>query len=234
MMRYFSLLSVVAILAIALGSCASTKPIPLPAGFWARDKLKIGVVLGHVPEPEVKIVTTSTSPGAPRTRVLIRDSDEHGGHGMHPELRADARKVSGYLLDKDEEAFMLVQERFVKALKGAGLQASAVHRQEGKTAPDSTRGFDALLILDCSRYGAQCHYTDLNQDFTDVRVNLEARMIDSATQETLWRAEQVRIVHDVTCRCTDQECYPVIYNSLKSAADYAGSILLRDLFRSRP
>ncbi len=54
MKRYFIHIPGCFLIMILFSACASSRPMPLPADFWNRERLNIGVVLGKASEPKVK------------------------------------------------------------------------------------------------------------------------------------------------------------------------------------
>jgi len=171
-----------------------------------------------------------------RTKILVRGHREHEDRGIHPQLRAEARILQRYLRDNDGEVLKGVQERFVKALADAGWRTEAIDgplKEIDPSDPD-LKGLDAVVIVDCDWYGMDCHYTDLNQDFTEADAGISGRMIGLPSNAVLWQSPHVRIRNPVSCRCNEPECFPPIDAALEKAVNDAAAAVLEDLFNDRP
>ncbi len=236
MKRYHLFLAFLIIPAVFV-SCAFHRAKPLEAHFWGRKNLNIGVALARVPEPSIRVESATTAwPGMLRTGILVRGNREHEDRGIHPQLKSEARTLEGYLKKNDGKVVKEVQGYFVKVLQDAGWRAVAIDEpmKEIDPAAQNLKGLDAVIILDCDWYGMDCHYTDLNQDFTDADAGITGRMVDLASNALLWQSPHVRIRNPVSCRCNEADCFPPIDNALEKAVGDAAAVLLKDLIRNRP
>ncbi len=241
--------------ALCLSSCASRRSVDLPPEIRETRGLTIGVVLGRVCRPEMiieGIPAGGTGPPSLYPNVFGRRDERYWG-SRHPIVLSDRRKLEGYLQRGDTKIFREIQNQIAQDLSSGGFSAVLIERRidreglppfeapgEGYAEQDY-RGFasgenlDALLVVDCRRYGVYCHYTGYyHQDFTDAAAALQGEMIGSRTNRILWRSEEIRMRNPVSCRCNESGDFPCIDAAIRDAAREAASSLVRDLLEPAP
>ncbi len=238
---------------MCVSSCASTKPVDLPPEIRETKGLTIGVALGRVCGPEMIIEGFSKGgmgPSGPYPNVFGRRDGERYWGSRHPIVLSDKRKLEGYLRMEDSEILQEIQSSITRELSSEGFNAVLIEDWidrddlppfkapgEGYAEQDYrgvARGerLDALLVVDCRRYGAYCHYTGYYyQDFTDAAAELKGEMIDSNTNKILWRSGEIRVRNPVPFRCNEPGDFPLIDDAVRDAAREAASSLVRDLLK---
>lgn len=242
---------------ILLGACTSPKEIPLPADFWAAEKRSIGVALARTPMPQVKTCPSLFGHPLPYGQMLAGGDEgydeggEFGDQGGQPESRqyrgpakgapappveADTLKAS--LRAVDAGLLLALQKHFVKRLSHAGWHVEPIHGPIGNDYrhKEGLQGYDALILIDCDRYGVRCRAQgrDRVKAPTFVSADMHARMIDLKSDRIIWQSPRKKAGNFVSCMCDDPACFPVIRSALKKSVDRAGDALLADLFRNRP
>lgn len=249
------LLAAVFCAGMCLSSCASRRPVALPPEIRETRGLTIGVALGRVCGPEMMIEglpAGGMGPAGSYSDIFGRSDERYWG-GRHPIVLSDRRKLEGYLQRDGAGIFREIQGRIAQELSSEGFKAvlieNRVDRGElplfkapgGGYAEQDYRGFargedlDALLVVDCRRYGVYCHYTGYyHQDFTDAAAVLRGEMVDSGSNRVLWQSGEIRVRNPVPCRCNEPGDYPCIDAAIRDAAREAASSLVRDLLEPAP
>ncbi len=240
---------------LCLSSCASRRSVDLSPEIRETKGLTIGVALGRVCEPEMMIEglpAGGMGPTGPSPNAFGRRDERYWG-SRHPIVLADRRKLEGYLQRGDTGIFREIQNRIAQELSSEGFNAVAIEYRvdrdelppfegpgEGYAEQDYRKvalgeNLDALLVVDCRRYGVYCHYTGYyHQDFTDAAAVLQGQMIGSGANRILWRSEEIRVRNPVSCRCNEPGDFPCIDAATRDAVREAASSLVRDLLEPAP
>ena len=257
MSKRLGLLSLAALFCagMCLSSCVSRRPVDLPPEIRETKDITIGVALGRVCRPKMMIEglpAGGMGPTGPDPKVFGRRDERYWG-SRHPIVLSDRRKLEGYLQRGDTKIFREIQNHIAQALSSEGFNTVLIEDRidrddlplfkgpdEGYAQQDY-RGFargenlDALLVVDCRKYGVYCHYTGYyHQDFTDAATVLQGEMVGSGTNRILWRSEEIRVRNPVSCRCNESGDFPCIDAAIRDAAREAASSLVRDLLEPAP
>lgn len=248
-----------------LDACTSSKAISLPADFWNREKLNIGVALARASEPKVDTGLSLFGRPVPFGDILGGGSEayDEGGEystrgGMESEFgqgwerlenreygstakefpapSEEAGSLEERLRAMDAKMLMAVQKQFVQRLARAGYHAVPIQGNMGDDVrrAQGLEGYDALVIIDCRKYGVYCPSPRSGRALTSVNADMQARMIDLSSGTIIWQSHRIRARNRVSCRCEDAKCFPMIRDSLESLVTHAGDAMLRDLLENHP
>ncbi|HQG31595.1 MAG TPA: hypothetical protein PLA83_06675 [Deltaproteobacteria bacterium] len=247
-----------------LGACMSSKAIPLPADFWTREKLTIGVALAGTSEPKVKESLTLFGRPLPYGSTLAGGGEAYdeggeysdqgemqsefgyGGEGLEtrdygssakhlPAPSAETGTLEERLRALDAKLPMAVQKHFVKRLEQTGYRAVPIQGDVSDVRQvKELEGYDALVIIDCKRYGVFCPTRRSGRELASVNADMQARMVDLASGKIIWQSPRVEVKNPVSCSCDDAGCFPKIRGALERSVAHVGDAMLSDLFRNRP
>ncbi len=165
------------------------------------------------------------------------ETRDYGSSAKHlPAPSAEAGTLKEKLLAMDAKLLMAVQEHFVKRLAQTGHHAVPIQGNIGKEVRHAKglRGYDALVIIDCNRYGVHCPTPRSGRASASVNADMQARMIDLASGRIIWRSPRMKVKYPVSCTCDDANCFPMIRDALERSVTRAGDVMVRDLFKNHP
>lgn len=240
-------------MAAGMSGCASNREVSLHKDFWNNTGSVVGVVLASMPDPEVTVSISSSSPFG-RQKTLIMSSRYNQDFDAMPYILKDQRKLWHYLKTHNVKGVSGIRsgirEIFIQGLASRGFRALSIDedvnlkRLPRYTSPASgyagkdyrgicrAKGVDFLVILDVNKYGVYCGYVDDRNIYTHVRASLTGEMVDMKTNRLLWRSTYrvSRDRGDSLLRCDRQETYQQIPVELGGAVTDAAVHLADDFF----
>lgn len=241
------------VMLFSMGACAVNKSVPLDQGFWDDNKPVVGVVLVSVPDPEVTVKISSTTPfGRQKTMVMSRRYDQD--FDEEPSVLRDQRRLWHYLNSHEIKAFAGLKDIFAQGLDARGFRVVAIdeyidlnllprftppastHARKDYRGMSQAKGLDLLIVLNVQKYGTYCGYLDQRNISTGVTAAITGEMVDMRTNRLLWRRAH-RAGWDcesASSGCDEPETYPQILKELGNALSEAAAGAADDFFSGAP
>jgi hypothetical protein len=244
-------------LLVFLTGCASLKPIPLEEGFWQEKGKRVGVVLITFPPADVLIRTTPQPLGfGGRLNPFNSNMSDYSEYTDAPLIMAETRSLHDASKELTAEEFSAIQDIFVQGLKDKGFSAfAAVNRIDEDTLPFFKGGLrdavyenrdfrnfgksvkaDYIVVIHLKNYGIICRYIDLNNYDVEVYADVNALMIEVATNKVLWRTGMAEgaFTRTVNATCSRPDHTPIILDGLKALLGEAAKGIAGHFFSPKP
>ena len=249
MKRYFLFLLLGLLGSLTLNACAANKAAPLDAGFWNDRQPVVGVALASLPEPDVTVKISSTTPFT-RQKTLIMSHRYGQDFDEEPYILKDQRDLWNYLNSYEVKSLTGLKDIFTRGLTSRGFcivtidedidlkglprytPPSSGHARKAYRGIPQADGLDLLIVLNVKRDGTCCGYLDDHNIYSDVTATLSGEMIDLRTNRLLWRStyRTGRVTGSSSSRCDDPDTYPRIRGELGSALVEAAGEVANDFF----
>jgi hypothetical protein len=242
----------VLLLAFSWG-CSSNRPVhPDPQVIKGLQGKKVGVILLSIPPGGI-------TEGVTTTRVLMPPDPQGFVEGpwrddaeYQPIRLAEMKPLQQAVVEGGSGEFSLVQDMFVEGFRMRGVESFKVDRpvaarglpvfkggSQKKLYPavdyrylGKGCGADFLMVIELEDFGPYCHYTYASNDYTEVRAEAEASLIDTNTNRILWKTGRGRgkFRKEVEASCGREEHIPIITGALDELLSQAASALYLDFF----
>jgi hypothetical protein len=245
------------LLALSAG-CATTEPIPLDQKFWQGKGKKVGVALGEFPHAEVDVYSPPSPPMTSDNKFSRFDNTFMAppGYTEQPLRTAETMPLRNAAKELTGKEFEKVQDIFSHDLKGKGFIAfkvdnrinmsslpkfkdrshdTAYASKDFRDLGKSTNA-DYLIIVWLRHYGAICRYMDVYNYGTDIYAEVQAEMIDTATNQILWRTggSQGNFTKELKASCAQSDGIPIILNELGTLLTTAAEKTAAEFFVQAP
>ena len=225
------------LLALSAG-CATTGSIPLDQKFWQEKGKRMGVALGEFPHADVYVYSPPTPPMTSHNNFRPFN-DAFMAYPEYTEqplriaettpLRNTANELTGKEFEKVQDIFShdLAERGFIVFKVENRIKMDSLPRFKGDShdavyASKDFRDFgkstnaDYLIIVWLRHYGAICRYRDVYNYETDIYADVQAEMIDTATNKILWRTggSQGNFTKELKASCAQSDGIPIILNEL--------------------
>jgi hypothetical protein len=229
--------------------CASPKAVRLDEAFLKRGHPAIGVALAKGGSPGIRDryggyehLWPFISRGSEYDQLDVYS--EKGGAsepepepgGVQPPQRGELLTLRSRMDAASRDALKEAVKSFAQGIMRPGWRVVPLSLAIDKVDPEAPylKGLDALIILDYSWYGVQCHDEGLAGDLADSGADLTGRMTELTTGRLLWQSPKLEIRNPVWCRCSDPACYDDIGRGVRGAVFDAQEAAVKDFFSQTP